>query len=274
MADIFKNLRGVLGSIFKLGTNGVQIKSASGELQVRNSDDSAYARLKIAAPSADADAVTKYYADTLEKPTIVSRQADCSTALPSNTATRGYVVVTTAGSGAAIGDILYDDGSGSGTMTIVSAVEGRTLAITDALSGGTVTFETDSIYIWDADGSTWTKVGDIGSVTGALRIIDFTIDNSASQDSTSSIPANALVLEANLEITTAYSAGATIEIGNTTTSNLLQATTDNNPQTTAVYSKEQRTSIGASASVARVTVSGSPAAGAGIVTIKYTDPNN
>ncbi len=274
MADIYKNLRGIIGSIFKLGTNGVQLKSSAGELQVRNSDDTAYAKLQIAAPSADADAVTKYYADTLEKPTIVSRQADCSTALPSNTTTRGYVVVTTAGSGAVIGDLLYDDGSGSGTMSIVAAVEGRTIAVTDALTGGTVSFETDSIYIWDADGSVWTKIGDIGSVTGAVRAIDYTIDNSASQDSTSSIPANALILEANLEITTAFSAGATISIGNTTTADLFQLTTDNNPQTTGTYSKEQRTSVGASASVIRTTVGGSPAAGAGIVTVKYTNPNS
>jgi len=67
---------------------------------------------------------------TKEKMPIISRQADCSAALPANTGARGWVVVTIAGPGAEIGDLLYDNGSGVGNMTIVAAIESRTIVVT------------------------------------------------------------------------------------------------------------------------------------------------
>ncbi|MEL7340739.1 MAG: hypothetical protein AAGM67_09655 [Bacteroidota bacterium] len=274
-SNIYKNLAGTLNTIFQFGLSRPQIRSLStGELEVRNAADSDFAVLRVATPVGDNDAVTKLYADTLEKPIVVSRQADTSVSLPANTGVRGFVVVTTAGSGAAIGDLLYDDGSGAGTMTILPAVEGRTIAVTDALSGGTVSFDPDSIYIWDEDGSAWIKIGDIGSVTGAVRTIRYTINNAAAQDSTFEIPANNRIVFAQLEVTTAYSGGATIEIGNTTTSDLFMGTAQNNPQLLGgIYTVEQDTDQGGTASVVRTTIGGAPAAGDGVVLVMFTSPN-
>jgi len=278
MADVYKKIRGLINNILQFGKNGGQIKynATDGVFEMRNADDNAHIGLRALAPVNDSDVVTKYYADSLEKPLIIKRQADCSTAIPNNTGTRGFVVVTTAGNGASIGDILYDDGSGSGQMAIVTAVEGRSLAVTDSLSGGTIFFDPDSIYIWDADGSAWTKIGDIGSVTGAQRTVRIPIDNTAQQDSTNQIPANARIDSVSLEITTAYSGGGTIQIGNTTTANLIMDTTDNVPQNTNKkwVLDELDVDWGASASVVRVTVGGTPAAGAGVVIVKWSNPLN
>jgi len=272
---ILKNLAGVMGSFFHIGLGATQVrlKNNAGVIEARDKDDAAYVILRALSPVGDNDLVTKYYADSLEKPLIVKRQADCSAALPSNTATRGWVVVSTAGTGAAIGDVLYDDGTSSGDMAIVAAIECRTIAVSDALSGGTVSFDTDSIYTWDEDGSTWVKIGDIGSVTGPVRVVRYALDNSASQDSTFTIPANARILDCQLEITTAYSAGATISIGYEGALTAIQATTDNSPQDEATYSKEQDTAWDISAKVVRTTDSGSPAAGVGVVVVKFTNPN-
>lgn len=272
MADIFKKLRGIIGDILQIGTAGPNIKNSGGILQIRDADDTAFARLQAAAPTADQDVVTKLYADTLEKPMIVSRQADCSSAIPNNTGTRGFVVVTTAGSGAVIGDVLYDDGSSTGLMTILPAVEGRTIAVTDSLTGGTISFEADSIYMWNDDGSAWVKIGDIGNVTGPVRVIQFAIDNTATQDSTTQIPAGNQVLRADVQIDNAYSGGATIEVGTTADADAFQTTTDNRPQRVATYSVDQNTAV-ASASVVRVTVGGAPAVGDGVVTVWYCNPN-
>jgi hypothetical protein len=272
--NIFKNLEGTLSALFQVGIDRPQIKTVSGgQMEIRNSADSDYAILRVATPVGDDDAVPKYYADSIEKPLIVKRQADCTSALPNNTATRGWVVVTTAGTGASIGDILYDNGTSSGTMSIVTAVEGRTIAVTDALTGGTVTFDPDSVYIWDEDGTEWIKIGDISSLTGALRIIRYVLDNSAQQDSDSQIPANARILEAMLIITTAYSGGATISIGNTATADLFMGTTQNSPQVLKTWTVEQDTDQGGSATVVRTTVSNTPAAGAGVAIVKYSSPN-
>jgi len=170
-----KNITGILGTILSigLGANKVQWKNNTAVMEARNSDDTAFVVVRGLAPVGDSDLVNKKYADALEKPIIVSRQADTSASIPANTAVRGFVVVTTAGSGAVIGDVLFDDGSSGGTMEILSIVEGRTLAITDALAGGTVTFETDSIYIWDDDAFLWLKIGDIGALTGPIREVRY-----------------------------------------------------------------------------------------------------
>lgn len=275
MADIFKNLRGIIGSLFQIGHSGPNIKNNNGVVEFRNADDNGYAIARSAAPVGDNDVTNKKYVDSLEKPLIVKRQADCSVAIPNNTTVRGYVVVTTAGSGAAIGDILYDNGlDDSQPMEILTSIEGRTIAVTDSLTGGTVSFEGDSIYVWDEDTTTWLKIGDVGGVTGAVRCIRKVIDNSASQDSSSSIPANARILSCNLEITTAYSGGATIAIGNSGNTSLIMATTENNPQKSSrTYSKEQDTGWGGTALPVRTTITGAPSAGAGVVTVLYASPN-
>jgi len=272
---LFKNLVGSMSSFFQFGgPTGMAIKEAGGLLQVRNADDTAFARLQVDTPTADSDAVTKLYADTLEKPLIVSRQADTSAALPTNTGVRGFVVVTTAGSGAAIGDLLYDDGSGAGTMSILAAVEGRTIAVTDALTGGTITFDADSIYIWDADAGTpeWVKIGDIGSVTGTVRVIRFSV-GTATVDSATSIAANDRILSASLDVTTPYSGGATIELGKAGgTVDLIQDANDNRPQASHTYDKEQDTDWGAGGAAIRATVTGA-GVGASTVVVRYTNPN-
>jgi len=272
--SIFKKIRGTLETIWQLGLGGPNIKNNSGVVEMKNSDDSALAVIRFATPVADTDGVNKIYADSLEKPLIVGEQANCSAALPNNTGARGWVVVSTAGTGAVIGDVLYDDGSGSGTMAIVGKVEGRMIAITDALAGGTATFDTDSTYIWDEDGSVWVKIGDIGSVTGAVRTIRFALDNSASQDSTSQIPANARLVSCDVKITTPYTAGATITVGSTSTATMAQETTDNNPQANATYSVDHEdTAWEGTASVVRVAVATAPAAGVGVCTVRYCNPN-
>lgn len=270
MADVYKKIRGTIENLFRFGLGRAQIKSqVSDILEVRKSDDSGYAIMRGLAPVGDNDYVTKKYADTLEKPLIVKRQADCSVAIPNNTAVRGFVVVTTAGSGAAIGDILYDNGlNDAAPMEILAANEGRTLAITDTLSGGTISFDADSVYIWDADGTAWVKIGDIGSVTGAVRAIRFGIINTAAQNSVSSIPQNARVLRCRLEVTTPYSGGATISIGYAGAVAAFQLTTDNSPQVAAAYIVDQDTQVPTVQTVL-VTVGGAPAAGVGVVIVEF-----
>ena len=268
----FKNSIGTMSEFFQIGgPSGPLVKNNAGVLQTRNSDDTDFSRLQVATPTADQDAVTKLYADTLEKPLIIARQADTSASLPANTAVRGFVVVTTPGSGAAIGDLLYDDGSSVGTMSILTAVEGRTIAVTDALSGGTIEFDPDSIYIWDDDGTQWIKIGDIGSITGADRVVRFAL-GTATIDSSSDIPANARITRCWVDISIAYNAGATIEIGLAGgATDLLQSTTDNVAQFQHVYVKEQDTSWGVSAAAVRATITAT--SGSGVATVFYSVPN-
>lgn len=200
--SLYDDIRGIIDNIFQLGKEGSNIKDNAGVVEFRNADDNDYVRAKAATPQDDNDLATKLYVDSANRAIIIADQVDTSTAIPNNSAVRRFLVVTTPGNGANVGDILFDDGSASGTMTILPAVEGRTIVITDSLTGGTVTFEPDSIYIWDADNTEWKKIGDIGGVTGAVRTIRYDIDNSADQDSSDDIPANARVQSVMLVIVT------------------------------------------------------------------------
>jgi len=274
--SLFKKLKGIIGDTFQLDkvNSGPLLKNNSGSVDFRDNSDSSFVNVRVATPVSDNDAVNKLYADSLSKPIIVSRQADTSSSLPPNTSVEGFVVVTTPGSGAVIGDILKDDGSNSGNMSNLGTENGRVIAVTQALTGGSQEFEADSLYIWDGDGSQWIKVSDIGSVTGAVRAIRYSLDNTATQDSSQQIPASAIVHKVNLKITTPYSGGATIEIGNSSTSDLIMLDSDNLAQALAdtIFSVEQDTSW-PSAEVVRTTISGSPGAGAAEVIVFYSNPN-
>ena len=66
MVSLFSKLRGITETVFQIGVGRAQLKSLStGELEVRDSADSAYAVLRVATPVGNADAVTKLYADSI-----------------------------------------------------------------------------------------------------------------------------------------------------------------------------------------------------------------
>lgn len=280
MADpgnIWGNFIGTLSSFFRFGKNNAGIKGdGAAELSARNASDSGLANINVLAPTSSTHAVNKLYVDTLEKPLIVGAQADTSVSIPNNTGVERFLVVTTPGSGAAIGDLLLDDGSGSGQMTILPAVNGRTLAIQVALTGGSVEFDADSLYQWDGDGSSgsvqWVKIGDIGSISNAVKATRFSIDNTPSQQSTNQIPAGSVVHKCTVVITTPFSAGATIDVGDGTTDDVFQGDAQVDPQTAGRYVVFQDTEVGSAVNVVK-TVGNTPAAGAGFIVVEHSKPN-
>jgi len=109
------------------------------------------------------------------------------------------------------------------------------------------------------------------SLPGVMNVIRYAIGTAATQDSTTVIPATAVIIDCKVEITTPYSALATISVGQPGSTSLFQTTTDNLPQAAGIYQVMQDTPAFAAA-VARVTVGGAPAAGAGFVVIQYSVP--
>jgi hypothetical protein len=269
--SLWTKVRGTIETIFQVGLGGPQLKNNAGALESRNAGDSAFAVHRGASPVGDNDLATKAYVDTVASPTIVTAQFNGGNALPANTGVEHFYVVSTTGVNATIGQLIWDDGSGAGTATVIAAAA-RMIVTTVALTGGTVTFKADTPYIWDIAGSSWVNAGPAG-LSGAVREIRFALTNAASQSSAAQIPANAIVKERDVIVVTPFSGGATITVGQTGTPALLQGTTDNLPQTAGSYELAEEIGWGAAALAVLVTVAGAPAAGAGFVAVRYSLPD-
>jgi hypothetical protein len=268
---LFSKLAGTVSSFFQVGgPGGPGINQNGAALEARNAANNAYAVMRGAAPAGDNDFTTKAYVDkTANKPIPVSQQFNGNSVLPNNTATEQWYVVTTTGPNATIGQLLWDDGSGAGTAAVIPAATGNTIVTTAAFSGGTISLAANQMYVWT--GSAWLDIAP--SISGATYMIRLPITNAASQSSATQMPANAIVYDARLDVTTPYSAGATVSLGITGTPALFMATTDNTATVANLYQVEQDTAVGASAAALLVTVAGAPAAGAGFAIVLFSVPN-
>lgn len=270
--SVWSKLRGTIETIFSIGLGGPNLKNNVGIVEVRNAADSGFAIVRGAMPAGNNDLVTKAYADQLATRYIITAQFNGSSSLPVNSGTEHFIAVTSSGPNATIGQLLWDDGSSTGTVQVVSAASGNLILTTQAFTGGTVTFLADSLYMWDTSATSWVNAGG-SAITGAVREIRLPITNASSQSSSTTIPANAVICDVALDISTPYSAGATITVGQSGSASLLMATTDSLATVAGMYKVNQDTSWGSSALALLVTIAGTPAAGAGFAIVHYSVPN-
>lgn len=271
LLSLYSKICGTVESFFQIGgLSGPQFKSNAGNIDARNAGDTAFVNVRGAIPAGDNDFVTKAYVDkTANKPILVSLQFSGDNALPANTGTEQWYVVTTSGENATIGQILWDDGSGKGTVAVIPAVTGNEIVTTVAFSGGTISLSVQQNYVWS--GTAWIAI--VPNVSGAVFCIRLPITNAASQSSVTTIPANAIIHDARLDVVTPYLGGGMISIGIAGTVALFMATTDNVATIADIYQVQQDTSVGGSAAALLVTVTGAPSAGAGFAIIFYSVPN-
>jgi len=220
MPPKFLDIDGTSSESYQIALEGPIIRKTGDLLEIVNKDGTDFAILRCANPVNDSDVVNFLTFKTKKGNVVIKRQADTSASIPTNTAVRGFLVVSTAGTGAVIGDLLYDDGSSSGPMSIVGKDDGRSIVVTVPLTGGSVEFDAETIYTWDDDGLVWIKSSNLAA-TGAERIIKLPFGIAATVDSTTQIPANAEVYRREIDITTVYPATKEITIGHSTTDDLL-----------------------------------------------------
>jgi hypothetical protein len=112
----------------------------------------------------------------------------------------------------------------------------------------------------------YTDAGDVGA-SGAVQEIRIAVAL-VTVSSVTSLPIGSIIVDAQLDITTPYSGGATISLGQTGAVAEFQATTDNLPQATGLYQNMQDTAA-ASTNPLLVTVVGAPAAGDAQAIVRY-----
>jgi len=86
-------------------------------------------------------------------PIPVSAQINGNAALPANTASEHWIVTTTSGAVSVIGNLIFDNGSGAGTATLLPPVVGQSIIPSTNFTGGTISLNAGQIYVWN--GSTW-----------------------------------------------------------------------------------------------------------------------
>lgn len=105
--------------------------------------------------------------------------------------------------------------------------------------------------------------------TSNVHSIRFPITNAASQPSSTLLPAGSIVVDARCLITTPFSSGASIQVGQTGVLNAFMKTTDITAKTAGLYAVRLDAAAASPDAAVLVTVGGSPAAGAGVVSIQY-----
>jgi len=258
------------------GRTGGRITNNGGKLEIRTDDGSALNNLAVAEPTSNDEAANRSY--VRKRAVRVAHGFDGNSVPAAGTYTDQYIVCTTAGGSYAIGDLAYDDGT---TVTRIPAEEGRQLNVTAAITGGTISFDADSIYVWDSTSSSWIKIGDVGGFTGAVRTttISFTYaDDGTAVAATTNIPANAFVFETRVEITTPFNGTSPqIEVGYSGSANAFMAADENYADEAGTYQNIQQTNVGATAVTPEVlfqTSASDASAGAGVAYIFFAVPNS
>ena len=270
--SLFSKLSGTIATFFQHGgPAGPGWNVNTGTFEAKNAANNAFVTVSGGFPTVGDHLTTKNYVDQTANKTIpVSQQFNGNNTLPLNSLTEKWYVVTTTGANATIGELIWDNGTGTGTTTVIGEVTGTTILTLAAFIGGTITFASNALCVWT--GSVWSSV--IPSVSGAKYEIIMSITNLPSQSSVTAIPANSYITNVRLVVVTPYSAGATISIGQTGTVALLMATTDNVATVADEYWNPQLTAWGGTNYSVLVTVGGSPANGAGYALVDYTVPNS
>ncbi len=109
------------------------------------------------------------------------------------------------------------------------------------------------------------------SGAGLDRTVAIGIGTDASYEATSQLPAGAVVKEVKLKVTAGYPAGTEIRVGSAGVPDMLVGAADNDPSLAELQEVELWALL-PSALTPRVSISGNPAGGAGLVAITYTTP--
>lgn len=271
---IFSNLLGTMSSFFQLGgPAGPRLNDNSGVVEAKTSDGAAYANINAANAVADTSVTTQL--DLKHMAGIeVAFGFDGGTPPSAGGNTGKYGMCGKTGGSYTAGDIIYDTGSALQAITVLSGAK-ITTSVAVSGSGYTVTTIQNGLYnLVSASPNVWSLRGDgNGTGTGYMQVLGpLSVGTSATTDSTTSIPSGATILKTILNVTTPYSGGATIAATvNGSTPVTIMATGDNTATSAGVY-VDDGTPIaigGSNTGHVRVSVNGSPGAGASTLTVQY-----
>jgi hypothetical protein len=271
--SVFAKLAGIIGDLFHIGgPAGPILKNNGSTVEVKKYDDSAFWSIRTAHIGKGASAAT---ADDV--PTLLDLQGripnihfafDGAAAPAGGTHTGAFGICHTTGGSYTIGDVVYDNGV---ALEALPTDVCRHIT-TEIATGGTLALLEDCFYA--LEGGSWILKGD-GTVSdlGLVKTISvaFAHDN-LTPSSTAAIPAGALILRAQVDVTEVFDGAAPatllVQVGALT----IMATADSSLAVAGIYQVPQQTTATNDVVAITTTVGGGNSTGEGVVLIDYVAP--
>ena len=267
MADVFEFGLNGIGTNVKLGKGGPRVKNNAGVVEARNAADNAFAIVRAADPVALDDVVTKRYLETRSN-VIITGQIDGNS--PPAVVTGATYVCTTTGGTYTAGRLYYGENA---VWNEVIPAEGLTVSVTDALTGGTITFLADHRYLWDADGTVWVDIGPAPAESKLVKTAraSLAFGTSSPLNVGSALPTNAVVTRILVNVTQAFnSPTATVSFGVAGQVAELGATNETDLDTTGIYIIDCYKTYVSNEQVIATYVAGGATSGAASILMEYS----
>ncbi len=111
-----------------------------------------------------------------------------------------------------------------------------------------------------------------GGASNGIKTISILVGTNATTDATEQLPANAIVHQIDVDVTTPYSTGTTMDIGKSGSASALLANATVDEEAQDFLYVPMLKGVGGTAYAPRVTLGGSPSAGAAMVLVHYSEP--
>lgn len=230
----------------QLGKAGPRFVVDTGVVKATKADGTTLEELKGAAPTTSDSFATKEYVDTRAGAPVVGQ---INGGAPPAVVNGALYICTTTG-GAYTEKRLYYGKAAAWVEKI--PVEGQSIHVTDALTGGNQEYLADHIYVWDLDNSEWDDVGPYTALTKAMKVERAAVshDNTEGQEVVvgDALPANAVVLGAVVSVSEVFNGTTpTLKIGEPIpgTTDRIMTTAENDLKTVGIYKVETRHLYGA-----------------------------
>mgnify|MGYP005806471713 CR=1 FL=1 len=250
------------------GKGGPRLVVDTGVIKSTQNDGSTLEEFKGATPTSADSFATKEYVDTRAGAPVTGQINGGS---PPAVVNGALYICTTTGGAYTEKNLYYGKG---GSWVEKVPVEGQSIHVTDALSGGNQEYEADHIYVYDADNTEWDDIGPAAAATKIVKSerLAFDYTDTGANNVGSSLPANAKVRGVKLNVTQIFD-GTTpvVKVGDSVDDDRHMTEAENDLETVGVYQTEVAHLYGSSTQVvATVTIGGSPSQGTAELEVEYS----
>lgn len=259
-------LKGI-GDNVQLGKGGVRVKDNSGVLEAKNAADNAFVVLRAASPVNDDDVVTKRYLVT-KADIIVSGQIDGNS--PPAVVNGSVYICTTTGDSYTAKNYYHGE---SGSWVEYTPADGLKITVTTALSGGTITFNGDSIYEYDGNSSSWVLIGPSSSLNKVCKTerANLAYNTSSPLNIGSALSDSSRITKILVDVTQAFNGAApTLSIGKSGSTSLLAAAAEIDLTAIGLYVIDCLYTTSGSEQMIATYVASSSSAGVATITMEYS----